>query len=631
MKLRTKLMLLIGTILALFAVAATVYFMSLRPISTIEREHQYFIVAADAITNLEVQTGRLMVNTFFDQKTEYDKALHNYYAAMDDINSKVVLLPRISPALAKAVAAVRQLRTLSDSSFQSLESTWAELIRSAKDIFYDSDSAYMMKFFGSAAQGADPALLAQARSNVFSLQDSIQNLNSSLSASAQTLDANDRIISAEIRHLRRTSLEVVSGIVAGIFALALAIAMLMARSIVRPVIGLVRNIGIMAQGDLTGHFKVRSRDEIGLLAGNLNRFLDGLSTSILHIKEISTSNIRAKNRLIDAANEATSSTTQIESSTRSIGRQIESLDGRIGESAGSIRKIGASIADLNVQIEGQSAMVEEATASVTEMLSSLENMTRVTERNRASADELVAEAERGRVVFETAFTKIGEVPRNIGTIREMAGVIQNIASQTNLLAMNAAIEAAHAGDAGRGFAVVADEIRKLSEASTASSRDITASIQAIVAKIDEATSANSGTNRAFAAIEDRIKDVSRAMAEINASIAEIQTGSKQILAAMVDLQERSLSVKSGSKAMGEGSAEIQSMMGDVGRISNEVASNIAEITRGVADIGASIRSVDGFAEDVGSGSARLDEEVGRFKTERGESGEGAPAAAAGDA
>ncbi|MGO8695410.1 MAG: methyl-accepting chemotaxis protein [Rectinemataceae bacterium] len=227
---------------------------------------------------------------------------------------------------------------------------------------------------------------------------------------------------------------------------------------------------------------------------------------------------------------------------------------------------------------------------------------------------MVAEAERGRAVFETAFTKIGEIPQNIGTIREMAAVIQNIASQTNLLAMNAAIEAAHAGEAGRGFAVVADEIRKLSEASTASSRDIAQSIQVIVAKIDEATAANAGTNRTFAAIEERIRQASKAMTEIYTSIGEIRTGSQQILTAMTDLQDRSLGVKSGSKAMDEAAAEIESMMADVGRISSEVAANIGEITKGIGDIGASIKTVGALAEDVGSGSARLDEDVSRFRT-----------------
>jgi len=259
-------------------------------------------------------------------------------------------------------------------------------------------------------------------------------------------------------------------------------------------------------------------------------------------------------------------------------------------------------------------MVEEATASVTQMLSSLNNMSRVTGKDRDSTNELVQVLEHGRSVFETAFIKIGEIPQNIGIIRDMADVIRNIASQTNLLAMNAAIEAAHAGEAGRGFAVVADEIRKLSEASTSSSRDIAESIKAILAKIEEATEANKSTNQAFSAIDEKIRDVAKSTLELYSNISEIQLGSNQILQAMVDLQERSVRVTDGAKEMGEGSGEIKEMMIDLTRISTDVTANISEIISGIEDISVQLRSVAEFDDRLGNVSGRLDEEISRFKT-----------------
>ena len=142
-------------------------------------------------------------------------------------------------------------------------------------------------------------------------------------------------------------------------------------------------------------------------------------------------------------------------------------------------------------------------------------------------------------------------------------------------------------DAGRGFAVVADEIRKLSEVSTKSSRDISQSIKLVVAKIDEATRANAGTGLAFSAIDEKIKEVSRSMIEVNAIIGEISIGSKRVLDAMVELKKRSLEVRDGSMSMDEGSMEINSA--------------VAELS-----------------ERVGGMSAQLDEDVNRFRTHCGD-------------
>jgi methyl-accepting chemotaxis protein len=578
-----------------------------------EGEKAYFIQLADTIRDQQIALNRLPFSRIASASEEFGDASKKVDDAFQDLNN-IKVLPTINADVKKAIAIIINLKALNDKRLLKLSNDYETVKDDVKAIFYFIESIAITQIYTTRFSLKDAPLVEAAMPHIHSFMIDIEIVQGSLKASTGTISEQYAIIDHEIAAVRSRALVTAAIIVVSIIGLTIFGALSFANSVAMSVIRIERNISLLKEGDLSERAVLSSRDEIGVLAENLNLFLDALSTSILNIKDISTTNIEAKDRLIGATSEVTSAVTQIEMSTTSIGRQIENLDSRIEESAGSNQKIFAVIAGLKTQIEGQSAMVEEATASVTKMFTSLADMSRVTQENRASADELVSEAERGRAIFETAFAKIGEIPQNIGTIREMANVIRHIASQTNLLALNAAIEAAHAGDAGRGFAVVSDEIRKLSEASTKSSNDIADSIKTIVAKIDEAASANEGTNRAFSAIDVKIKEVATAMTEIHGSISEIETGSNQILAAMVDLQERSVAIMAGSKAVDASSTEIRIMTEEIGRISNEVTSRIAEISQGVVDIGVSIKEIGVFAESVGSGSAKLDRVVSHFKT-----------------
>jgi methyl-accepting chemotaxis protein len=614
MKIRAKLTSLIFGILSLLAAAAALYFLLLSPVDRMEREKSYFTDLAYVLRLQQVALNRLSsqpITQAYAAFTEATEAVDSAFKNLDKVRS----LPTANADLRGAFEIIRNLKDLAPERVQKINEDFGVLLKEMKSLFsfmsmITLDEPYSRTFATQRQKSQAEAVKALIKT----FMSDILVMDTSIDMFEDTISQQYGIIDGEILKVRSRALATAGAIAAAIVALTLFGSILIARGIAKSIVQIERNIVLLKERDLTTRSRLATRDEIGILSKNLNLFLEGLSTAFLSIKGISAANVASKDKLIEAASEATSSTTQIGANAASIGKQIRNLDGRIAESAGSIGKIAAGITDLNAQIEGQGAMVEEATASVTEMLSSLENMGRATEKNRASAEDLVVVAGRGRTIFETASAKIGEIPHNISAIREMAAVIQNIASQTNLLAMNAAIEAAHAGDSGRGFAVVADEIRKLSEASTASSHEIAESINGIVSKIGEAADANAGTTGAFAAIEERIKDVSKSMAEIYASISEIREGSKQILDAMTELQDRSLSVRSGSKSMEEGSSEIKAMMEDLGRISSEVATNISEIEKGIEDIGSSIRSVAALSEDVGEGSASLDAEVSRFRT-----------------
>ena len=145
--------------------------------------------------------------------------------------------------------------------------------------------------------------------------------------------------------------------------------------------------------------------------------------------------------------------------------------------------------------------VEESTASVNEMIASLKNLDKMTNARRESASRLVETAKNGGEKLSNTVEVVRNINNSIGSISDMIKIIDGIAAQTNLLAMNAAIEAAHAGDAGRGFAVVADEIRSLAETTSNNSQEIGSIIRDVMEKIHIAAESSEDTIQAFQDID----------------------------------------------------------------------------------------------------------------------------------
>jgi methyl-accepting chemotaxis protein len=212
-------------------------------------------------------------------------------------------------------------------------------------------------------------------------------------------------------------------------------------------------------------------------------------------------------------------------------------------------------------------------------------------------------------------TDIQEIARESEGLLEINAVMENIASQTNLLSMNAAIEAAHAGEAGKGFAVVADEIRKLAESSAEQSKTISGVLKKIKGSIDKITKGTDNVLLKFEAIEGGVKTVSNQAQNIRSAMEEQEIGSRQILEMISALNEITGQVRSGSVEMLDGSKEVIQESKNLEMATQEITNGMNEMATGAEQINVAVTRVNTISGQNKESIDILIQEVSKFKVE----------------
>jgi len=218
-------------------------------------------------------------------------------------------------------------------------------------------------------------------------------------------------------------------------------------------------------------------------------------------------------------------------------------------------KIQTMMEQLNDHVEEQSASVAASSAATEEMIANIQSVTDTLAKNSQNVRELQDASAAGHTSLTEVAGDITGISRESESLLEINSVMQNIASQTNLLSMNAAIEAAHAGEAGRGFAVVADEIRKLAESSSRQSKTIGGVLKNIKGSFDKISKSTDAVLGKFNAIGDGVKIVSEQEDNILRAMEEQGHGSKQILQAVGNVNEVTHQVREAARRLVESSKD----------------------------------------------------------------------------
>lgn len=373
-----------------------------------------------------------------------------------------------------------------------------------------------------------------------------------------------------------------SGIVG---ALAFGIGgVILARRVVAPLAEASAALRALADGsgDLTARMSVSASGAEGELSSSFNGFIGALRGIVVNVGDLVSRNQRLGDHLSAAARIAAESVADMASRISDIRGRSGDLDGNIATASAYIEEIMASINSLAAQVDHQYGAIERSSSSIEEILASVSNVARIAETRASAIDALVGLIREGGSKVRATNSVIADIERNAGAMLDLVGIIDNIANQTNLLAMNASIEAAHAGAAGKGFAVVAGEIRKLAETTGTNAAMIAKTLKATTGSVRMASAAGGESERSLDIIDREVGEFAKALQEVSLSMRELNQASTEILESINTLVETSQTVKNASSEMRDGTVEILNSVRDIKELSTATLEDIAGVS-GLSD------------------------------------------------
>ena len=379
----------------------------------------------------------------------------------------------------------------------------------------------------------------------------------------------------------------------------------------------VKNV-VSGEADLTRRLSTDIKTPFKSIHGivaHLNEFMQKLQEMIGTIKKSSTHLDVVSNNMKESVSSVSNSMTYIRLSIDNVLTQIQKQSEGFDEAENSVKGVASSISTVNDMIDSQTKSIRESASSVEQLISSIDQIGKSMESMASAFGLLDSEAQNGMSKQNKVNERILQIETQSKMLQEANMAIASIAGQTNLLAMNAAIEAAHAGEAGKGFAVVADEIRKLSETSSGQSKTIGNQLKNIKDSIGEIVAASQESSTAFSGVSARIKETDGLVQSIRTSLLEQNENSRTVIASLSGMEKNTENVRSASRQMETGSSMVLDEMDMLRQSLDAVRDSMSQMSENAQSVVKSGKLLDGSVEELDRNVTQLGSDVSRFKTE----------------
>ena len=399
----------------------------------------------------------------------------------------------------------------------------------------------------------------------------------------------------------------------GVIGVGIVLSILIGYKIAKPIEAIIKMLEKMGEGDLTIRLPVDGKDELADLSAYFNQTLERMGKAIRQVGVNSNTMEEIGNELSTNMIETAGAVNEISANIDGVKQQVLTHAASVTETAATIEEIVRTIKQLNISIETQAASVAQSSSSVEEMVANIASIGQTLGKTDEVVRSLTTATGDGKATLITSNTVTQKIAEESGSLMDASSVIQHIASQTNLLAMNAAIEAAHAGEAGKGFAVVAGEIRKLAEDSATQGKAITATLKMLGGEIETLSSSSKTVEEKFNTIfilAEQVKEMSTRLTE---SMREQEKGGREVLGAIKNINTVTEEVQTGSEEMLKGGESVAQEMCKLDDLARIITDSMNEMAIGAVQINNAVQEVNEITQKNKHSIEALAQEVGKFK------------------